>query len=49
MAEGPSWVQGTHDELLTICPRYRELYGISVDDRAGPFKPPKPPARALAS
>ncbi len=48
MAEGPSWVHGTHDELLTSCPRYRELYGISVD-AAGPFKSPKPPAPALAS
>jgi ABC-type multidrug transport system fused ATPase/permease subunit len=49
MAEGSSWVQGTHDELLTICPRYRELYGISVDDAEGPLNPPRPPAPALAS
>ena len=32
-----------------ICPRYRELYGISVDDAAGPLNPPRPPAPALAS
>ena len=49
MADRPSWVHGTHEELLTICPRYRELYGISVEDAARPFKLPKPPGRALAS
>jgi ABC-type multidrug transport system fused ATPase/permease subunit len=49
MAEGPSWVQGTHDELLASCPRYRELYGISVYDASGPFNVPKRPAPALAS
>jgi ATP-binding cassette, subfamily C, bacterial len=28
--DGCSWVEGTHAELLTISPRYRDLYGLSV-------------------
>jgi len=30
VVDGSSWVVGTHTELLTSSPRYRELYGLSV-------------------
>ena len=49
VADGSGWVQGAHAELLTSNARYRELYGISVDEAPGRSATARPSTPALAS
>ena len=46
VADGLSWVQGTHAELLTTSARYRELYGLSVGDNEAPERLTVPKAQS---
>ncbi len=46
VADGLSWVHGTHAELLTTSARYRELYGLSVGDNDAPERLAVPKAQS---
>jgi ATP-binding cassette, subfamily C, bacterial len=48
VADGSSWVEGAHAELLNGNARYRELYGISIDEAPRCPAVPKQAAPALA-
>ena len=48
VADGSSWVEGTHAGLLASNARYRELYGLSLREAPALPSPPAPPAPVLA-